>query len=210
MTATRYARLTFLSVLTLAVIGMGSAARAQQAADKPAPVLPTIPVRVDVTMTRFQGEKKVSSLPFSLYASATPYGRQQPVSLRMGIDVPVGKSTSTETRNSQAPANTTPTNSTATTSTKVDYRNVGTNIDCWATRIDETHFSVYVSVNDSSIYSADGDTKNLKNLDPAAFRTFSTSNTVVLRDGQTLLFGTGTDKVSGEVLKIEVTLTAIK
>jgi len=70
--------------------------------------------------------------------------------------------------------------------------------------------SVNVSVTDSSIYTADGDAKTLKSADAAAFRTYSMYNTVIMRDGQTMPFGTGTDKVSGEVLKIEVTLTVIK
>jgi hypothetical protein len=131
--------------------------------------------------------------------------------MRMGIDVPVGSSTSTETHNGGNATNTQfPTSSTQTASTKIEYRSVGTNIDCRVNRLDETHFSVYVNVNDSSIYSPDGDVMSLRNLDPAAFRTFSTSNTVVLREGQTVLFGTGTDKISGEVLKVEVTLTTVK
>ena len=187
-----------------AVLSAGGAPQAPAAA-KP-PELATVPVRVDVTLSRYQGDKKTSSLPFSLYASAGPQMRSQ-VSMRMGIDVPIGTVTSNESRttpNGQA------TRTTGTNSTTTEYRNVGTNIDSYVIRTDDTHYSVYVSVNDSSIYTADGDAKTLKGADSSAFRTFSTSNTVVLRDGQTLLFGTGTDKVSGEVLKIEVTLTVIK
>jgi hypothetical protein len=79
------------------------------------------------------------------------------------------------------------------------------------TRLDESRFSVRVAVSDSSIYSPESDQgKALRIPDPAAFRTFSTSNTVVLRDGQTVLFGVGTDKISGETLKIEVTLHLVK
>jgi hypothetical protein len=33
---------------------------------------------------------------------------------------------------------------------------------------------------------------------------------VVLKDAQTVLFGVGTDQVSGETLKIEVTLHVVK
>ncbi|HEX5069445.1 MAG TPA: hypothetical protein VFV78_04450 [Vicinamibacterales bacterium] len=190
-------------------------ATAQQADAKPAqppqpPSLPTVPVRVDVTLTRYQGDKKVSSLPFSLYASA---GRQMQgqVRMRMGIDVPIGMTTTTETRTTPG-SNGNPgvTNATGNSSTRPEYRSIGTDIDTYVLRTDETHYSVYVSISDSSIYTADGDAKSLKPADAAAFRTFSTSNTVILRDGQTLPFGTGTDKVSGEVIKIEVTLSVIK
>jgi hypothetical protein len=173
--------------------------------------LPAIAVRVDVMFTRFQSEKKISSLPFSLLASATDSrDRPSPVSIRMGVDVPVGTSTTTDSRTVPAGGNGA-TQSTGSTSTKVQYRSVGTDIDCNVTRLDENRFSVRVSVSDSSIYAADGDTsKALKSADPAAFRTFSTGNTVVMRDGQTILFGVGTDKISGETLKIEVTLHVVK
>jgi hypothetical protein len=191
---TAFSALVFMTAAGTATIAGSPVAPGQDSA-KPTP-LATIPVRVEVTMSRFQGEKKVSSLPYTLLASAVD-GRPgignggQNVSMRMGIDVPIGSTTST-------------------TATKVEYRSVGTNIDCRVGRLDDTHFTVYVNVSDSSIYSPDGDVKSLKNLDPAAFRTFSTSNTVVLREGQTVLFGTGTDKISGETLKIEVTMTVVK
>lgn len=210
------ARQLFLRTTAGAAILMAAAGAAplsaRQAQDPAKPVPATIPVRVEVTMSRYQGEKKVSSLPFTLLASAGDAKTvdAKNVSMRMGIDVPIGNSTSTNTRTTPTNSAATATQSTGTVSTTTEYRSVGTNIDCRASRLDETRFSVYVNVNDSSIYSPDGDAKNLKNLDPAAFRTFSTSNTVVLREGQTVLFGTGTDKISGEVLKIEVTLTVVK
>jgi hypothetical protein len=50
----------------------------------------------------------------------------------------------------------------------------------------------------------------LKLADPMAFRTFSFSNTLALRDGQTVQFATATDKITGEVLKVEVTITVMK
>jgi hypothetical protein len=174
-------------------------------------ILPMVPVRVDVVFTRFQGEKKLSSLPFSLLANATdPRDRANPVSIRMGVDVPVGTSTTTENQTTPS-GNTGVTHSTGTTRTNVQYRSVGTDIDCQVTRPDENRFSVRVSVSDSSIYARDGDTsKTLGDAAPAAFRTFSTANTVVMHDGQTVLFGVGTDKISGETLKVEVTLHVVK
>jgi hypothetical protein len=173
-----------------------------------ADTLQTVPVRIDVMLTRLQGERKISSLPFGLLANAADSrSRYEPVSIRMGIDVPIGTTTVTDNQTTPAGSGS---RSTESTSTKTQYRSVGTDIDCWATRLDENRFSVRVSISDSSIYSPDADAKSLKNSDPAAFRTFSTSNTVVMRDGQTILFGTGTDKISGETLKIEVTLHVVK
>jgi hypothetical protein len=203
-------RVALITGALFVIAGPWLPARAQQADAKPAPPPPlsTIPVKVDVTLARYQGEKKISSLPFSFYASAGPRMGSE-TRMRMGIDVPVGVSTTTQTHTTPNGASGA-TNATGSTATKTDYRNIGTNIDSYVLRTDETHFSVYVSVDDSSIYTADGDAKNLKGADAAAFRTFSTSNSVLLRDGQTVQFGMGTDKVSGEVIKIEVALTVIK
>jgi len=46
--------------------------------------------------------------------------------------------------------------------------------------------------------------------DTPAIRTFQASNTMTMRDGQTMLLTTATDKVTGELLKIEVTFSLIK
>jgi len=173
-------------------------------------LLPAVPVRVDVALVRYQGERKLSSLPFSLLATAEDR-RSGPaeVSMRMGIDVPVGTSTTTDNQTSPA-GGSGATRSTGTTSTRIQYRSVGTDISCRVTRIDETQFAVRVNVSDSSIHSPDGEATAAKSADGLTFRTFNTSNSVVLRDNQSVLFGTGTDKVSGESLRIEVALHVLK
>jgi len=200
------------SLLTLLFLAMPLAAAGQQpsapSSAKP-DSLQTIPVRIEVMLTRLQGEKKISSLPFSLLANAADVRSSiSTVSIRMGIDVPIGSTTETENRTTPT-GGSGATRSTESTSTRVQYRSVGTDIDCYATRLDENRFSVRVSISDSSVYTPEGAGKGFK-IEPAAFRTFSTSNTVVMRDGQTVLFGTGTDKISGETLKIEVTLHVVK
>ena len=203
-----FVRTLLCAAILVAAAGAAAIAGTPQAAGQDAAkpsVLPVIPVRIDVVLSRYQGEKKISSLPFSLLASAADakdrasLTGQNLVRMRMGIDVPVGTWTGPSESKGAAGTRSTP-----------DYRNVGTNIDCHATRLDEIQFSVKLDINDSSIYSPDGNAKGVRDLDPAAFRTFNASNTVTLRNGQTVVFGTGTDKISGEVLKIEVTLTVVK
>lgn len=200
------------SLLTLLILAMPLLAAGQQPSAPP-PAKPDslqmIPVRIEVVLTRLQGEKKISSLPFSLLANAGDVrSGHSPVSIRMGIDVPIGSTTETENRTTPT-GGTGATRSTESTSTRVQYRSVGTDIDCYVTRLDENRFSVRVSISDSSVYTPEEAAKGFK-IEPAAFRTFSTSNTVVMRDGQTVLFGTGTDKISGETLKFEVTLHVVK
>src|SRR5438046_8565913 len=73
----------------LALVGFISVAAAQT---QPPPTLkPTVPVKVELVLSRFQAEKKISSLPFTLWVNAPGDPRMSGTqSLRMGMDVPVG------------------------------------------------------------------------------------------------------------------------
>ena len=190
----------FVVVFTLVCVS-ALQARGQTQTPPPAP-LPTQAAQVDVVLTRSQGEKKTGSLPFTLMMSATPQ-RTGMTSVRMGVDVPIGTSTSnlTQTNGSRAEA---------TTRAVTEYRNIGTSLDSSVTRSDETTYTVFIQVSDSSLFSAEPGKVPSGISDPAAFRTFSTSNTLPMKDGQTRLFGVATDKITGETLKIEVKLTILK
>ena len=172
-----------------------------------------MPLKVDVVLSRFQGEKKISSLPFTLWVTANVRGGPGSTSVRMGVDVPVGTSSVTTGRETPTGPRGGPNGAQTTTETasKIDYRNVGTAIDCWASSNDDGRFTVFVNVLDSSIFTTDADTKpSLKLADPMAFRTFSMSNTQKMRDGQTQQFSLASDKITGEILRVDVTLTVLK
>jgi hypothetical protein len=163
---------------------------------------PRVPIKVDVVLTRFQGDKKVGSLPFTLWVTASQRGGAEPTSLRMGVDVPVG--TVSQSRATNA-------NNTERTTTGPDYRYVGTQIDVWAAPTEDTRYSVNLRLTDSSVFTADQEGRAaIKAADAMAFRTFTTSNTLTMRDGQTLQFATATDKITGEVIKVDVTITVVK
>ena len=42
------------------------------------------------------------------------------------------------------------------------------------------------------------------------FKSFLSTNTVILKDGQTMQYTTATDKVTGEVTKVDVSVTVLK
>ena len=180
-------------------------AQAPQGSQAPPP-LPTVAVQVDVLLSRWQGEKRISAIPFVLMANAGSRGNS--VSLRMGVDVPVGTSTSNVTQTSGA--QTQNPRAVATEKHVTEFRNVGTDIDASVSRADATNFGVYVNIRDSSIFTSDQTKMPTSMADPTAFRTFSTSNTLNMTDGQTRLFGVATDKITGETLRIEVKLTVLK
>jgi hypothetical protein len=195
-----------VAVSALTVFGVPIRAQGDQGTQAPPATLATLPVQVDVVLTRWQGEKRTSSMPFVLIANASSRGSA--TSIRMGVDVPVGTSTSNVSQTQGAGGNSPREVTTAKMAT--EFRNVGTDIDAIVSRPDATNFSVGLNIRDSSIFTSD-QTKLPNTLaDPTAFRTFSASNTLHMTDGQTRLFGVATDKITGETLRIEVKLTVLK
>ena len=193
---------TILLVLALAPRPAASVEQAPgtQPAAKPLP--PSL--KLDVTLSRLQGEKKVSSMPFTLWMLANGAN----VSLRMGVDFPVGSSVVTS-GNENASGNRTTTVS--STTNRVEFRNVGTSIDCFVNSAPDGRFTVDLRIQDSSIFTTGADTRAPINLsDPMAFRTFTFSNQQLLRDGQTAQWTSAPDKFTGEVLRVDTTLTVIK
>jgi Flp pilus assembly secretin CpaC len=152
-----------------------------------------VPLKLQVVLSKHQGEKRVSSMPYML-SLATGQPR---VSLRMGGEIPIATSAG-----GGAPA----------AVVSYNYRSVGTNIDCWATALDDGRYSVNIGLEDSSVYSADQEGGGLSKArsDQPSFNTFKVNETVILRDGESSQFTSATDKISGQVIKVDVTLTVLK
>ena len=152
---------------------------------------PLVPLRVLITIARFEGEKKASNLPFTLLVNAGQGGR---TSLRMGIEVPVrvGPSPDKEGKGNS-----------------YNYRNVGTNIDCHADSLDDGRFNLEIRAEQSSVGTT-ADKLTAVAADLPFFRTFNTSFNALLRDGQTATHVAATDPVSGESVRIEVGITVVR
>jgi hypothetical protein len=191
--------MTVVAATTLLACTAVVPALAQGTQDKPAPP-PTVPARVEVVISRFQGDKKLASQPYILMPTANPSGDAYG-NLRIGVDVPVGTTTTT-----RPPEGTRE----GVTTTKPAYQNVGTNIDCQVRSQSGGLFAVMVSVTDSSIFNPDSPSTMGRPSETAAIRTFTARNTLTMRDGQTMLLIAATDKVSGELIKIEVTFSVVK
>jgi len=194
-------RAILAAVLTLAVSGAG------QAQEPPAPASPAqstraqsanlVGVKVQIVISRFQGDKKVSSLPYTL--GVVVNGSK--TSLRMGVDVPVVQTVFSSPAK-DAPA-TIPMSS-------YNYRPVGTNIDCQAENAPGDYFRLVMTVTDSSLPLETGDRAKGVMPNVPMFRSFNTSFQLLLRDGQSSQYTSATDPVTGEVTKIDVTLNVIK
>jgi hypothetical protein len=199
-----------VAALTLAAVIVLAAHPTRAQGTQPAtPKPPAVLLKVDVVLSRFQGEKKIGSLPYVLWLSSNSGN----VSVRMGADVPVGSTAVTSSRADPTGPAGGPNGSktTSETTTKIEYRYVGTMIDAYASPTEDGRYSLQVNIQDSSIYTADGDAKpTIKASEPMAFRTFSMGNRLVMRDGQTQQYTLATDKISGETLKVDVTLAVQK
>jgi type II secretory pathway component GspD/PulD (secretin) len=151
------------------------------------------------------GEKRVSSMPFVLAVNAAPPGQPaQPAQLNMGADVPVPVTSFTPAAGTAQPLR------------SYNYRNIGTNIDCRASATDDGRFELTINVDENSVYAKGGDAKGADAAgasgvdDLPAFRSFKSRNVLLLRDGQTRQYTAATDRVSGETIRIEVTLKVVK
>lgn len=155
-----------------------------------------IPLRVQLVVSRYQGEKKLSSTPYTLSVVAND---NDTTSMRMGVDVPVPRTVIKEDGGS-APQ------------TSYSYRSVGTNIDCAARTVADGLFKLDLGVSDTSVFVPDkqGSAVSTSVSGVPAFRSFTSTFNVVLKDGQTTQHTAATDPVSGEVLRVDVTLTVLR
>ncbi len=189
---------------TFALLGLllsAPAAAPQEKSESRDPTRAITPLSVRLTVVRSQGDKKVSSLPYTLICNAND--RRAASKLRLGIEVPVMVTAGSK----DGPPS-------------IQYKNVGTNIDCNAASADESRFRLELTVEQSSVYSAveekirataAEEPRPLSLLgDRPVFRSFNTTFTPLLRDGQTAQYTAATDPISGEVVRIDVTLNVVK
>jgi len=183
----------------IAVVVMLIALAAPAWAQDQRPALPAIAsstLKVQLVLSRFQGEKKVSSLPYTMMVHADDRNRNSGrATLRLGTQVPI----TTMSRQGSDPN--------APLVPSVQYRDVGTSIDCTVTALEEGKYKVDISMEDSSIDNATGSGANAAH---PAFRSFRTNDAVTLRDGQSAQSFTATDKMTGDVWKVDVTLNVVK
>jgi hypothetical protein len=169
----------------------------------------TTPLKIQVVISRYQGDKKISSLPYSLSITGGGGGVDRALTgpafigranLRMGAKVPVAATTYTPIAAGGAGVN---------PLVSYQYQDVGTNIDCQVWSVEDGRFRVEITIEDSSVYPDEKEIPGTVKGNPS-FRSFRGSDSMLLRDGATAQFTTATDKVSGETVRVDVTLTVVK
>lgn len=170
----------------IAMAGSGAVAQEKPPAE---PRVAATPLKVTVVISRFQGEKKTGSLPFTVTLNTG-----QRTSLRMGTEVPVPQPTIAKDQ----------------VISSYSYRPVGTSIDCSAGQLEgDGRFSIQLTVSDTQV-SMDTSPEISATRGLPRFQTFTSTATLMLRDGQSMQYTAATDKTTGEVVKLDVTLNIVK
>jgi hypothetical protein len=196
--------MTGVAVIMLIPIALNAASQNPPPGQAGAKPTQAVPLEVQVVISRYQGEKRVSSLPYILSLKASPPPRPGNGSLRLGARVPIRTQVTTPAADGK-PATTTP---------AVNYENVGTNIDCFATLLEDGRFEVVLTVSESSVITDTAQASNLRGASGMSeypvLRSYQSTNTLFLKDGQTTQFTAASDRISGEVVRVEVKATVVK
>jgi hypothetical protein len=121
--------------------------------------------------------------------------------MRMGVDTPVPVMSTSEGGKQ---------------TTSIQYRNVGTNIDCGAWDKGDGRYQLSIGVENSSALALEkGPTSGNPSVEANTtgvplFRRFDANLDPWLRDGQSVQTVASTDPVTGEVVKIDVTMNVIR
>lgn len=151
------------------------------------------PVKVQIVFTEHDGDKKVSSMPYSfIVITDEKVGGNYSTSLRTGIRVPI------ETEGKDQ---------------KTTYIDIGSNIDCGIKAEDEGRFHLYLIFERSELYpnkSNEGERLVANPGGQPMVRQFRTSENLILRDGQTSENLVSTDPLNGHTFRVSVTINVQK
>ena len=210
----RHARIVLFVVLALAIAqapgwaqenpsapepSKSEPAKAEAKSERPAPRPDrglTASLRVQLVISRSQGEKRTGSLPYVF----TVVAGGDRVRMRMGLETPIPVTPfSVDPEGLKRPSG----------PISYQYRNVGTNIDCTARDLADGRYRLNLNVeNSSALAGAERGAEAVSG--PPVFRKFEMFLDPILRDGQTIQAVASTDPVTGEVVKIDVTLNVVK
>jgi hypothetical protein len=187
-------RAIYLGFSLLAVAWSSYAAQDKPRSDRPNADSATTPVKIQIVFTEFEGDKKVKSLPYTVYHNTTHASDLQPdfTKLRIGSRIPIGAATGT-----------------------LQYVDVGTNLDCRAVRNSEGRFLVQLSLEHSWIESdaraaVEGTETQANSFRQPVIRSVRSDLYLSLRDGQTVESTAAADPISGRIVRVEVTLNVLK
>ena len=160
---------------------------------------PASHLRIDFLLTEYNGQQKISSLPYTISMEAGADNRPGISSIRMGVKVPVVQGVDGQGRASQ-----------------YTYMDMGTDLDCRAKSGGDGSYNLDLTISRSSVYAeaANATQAEAQALRPVGtypvVQTFRTDFPLRMHDGETEEGTSATDPFNGHVLKVTVTLHVIK
>ena len=176
--------------LYLYLIGALSLALPLRAQDKDHPK-PPVPVKVQLVFAEYDGEKKISSVPYVFAVLANERGVDG-TSIRVGVRFPI------ETDGKDQ---------------KTTYMDVGSNIDCRVKIEEEGRFGVNLTMERSALHpnkSPEGERLVSEPNGLPLVHQFRTNVNLLLKDGQTSEAMASADPVNGHTMRVSVTLNVQK
>jgi hypothetical protein len=151
-----------------------------------------VPLKVTVVFYEYDGEKKLSTLPYVLLLKADESSRYVG-KVRIGVKVPIW---------------------TGGKESAIQYQDVGSNLDCFAQVAEDGRYMLDLSLERSSIYPNSSEYPAASKPDEQPHqplvRQFRANLALMLRDGQTTQNTIATDPLNGHIVKVEVTLNVVK
>ena len=188
----------FAYLLVLAALSMPSSAVFAQEKSQEKPkaeerTKPSVALKVQVVFTEFDGDKKISSMPYSFMAIADErVGGYYSTSLRTGVRIPIEVDGKDQ---------------------KTTYMDVGSNIDCGIRSEEDGRFRVLLVFERSALYpnsSSQGERMVPSPNGQPLVRQFRTSENLIMKDGQTSEGIVSTDPLNGHTLHVSVTINVQK
>jgi|SRR5215472_9540453 len=151
-----------------------------------------IPVKLQIVFSEFDGEKKISSMPYTFILLTDEKSTGHGASIRTGIRIPIEVDGKDQ---------------------KTTYMDVGSNIDCNVGAEDDGRFLVHLIFDRSALYpnkSSEGERLVAEPNGQPIIRQFRTNESLLLKDGQTLENALSTDPLNGHTLRVSVTINVQK
>jgi hypothetical protein len=185
----KFSYLLLLGALCLPALQL--CAQEKPKAEERAKVL--IPIKVQVVFTEFDGDKKISTMPYAfMLLPDEKTGAGHGASLRTGVRIPI------ETDGKDQ---------------KTTYLDVGFNIDCRVQSEEDGHFLVNLIFDRSALYpnkSPEGERLVAEPNGLPLIRQFRTNENLLLKDGQTSEIVLSTDPMNGHTLRVSITINVQK
>jgi hypothetical protein len=175
----------FQHCLALAIFSTSFAvvARAQAPAQASAQP-PAATIKLLVVLSRYEGDKKLSSLPYTL--SLVP---GQNGSIRAGAEIPVPTTVMGADKGT----------------TSYSMQSVGSQVDATVNPTPDGKFKLTLTVTDRSVVTAQTTMASVGNV--PSFRNMMSNSQAILSNGETIQFTSSSDRATNETFRIDVTLT---